>query len=230
MKAVYLFIGIFLCSFLLISCGHTNNLTQYDIVGKRAFYRAHSSTSGSSKAIVDSPDNDNIVADIVAIIGSGVVSDRARKKLQRAINTDSIANAIADGMRRSASDYLGIREVKSMSDDPDFIVETELTEFRIISTKTGLNARVCAKSRIIDRRSGGVVWENSEGHTINVSNTFSALYGPDAVQFGASVFNAVQLLDMDEEDIRKFINPTAEEAGRKIGETLREDVAEMHGQ
>ena len=81
MKAVYLFIGIFLCSFLLISCGHTNNLTQYDIVGKRAFYRAHSSTSGSSKAIVDSPDNDNIVADIVAIIGSGVVSDRARKKL-----------------------------------------------------------------------------------------------------------------------------------------------------
>ena len=228
MKPIFVLTILFLSS-LLISCGHTNNLANYDVVGKTALYRAHSSTTGSTTAIVDSPDEDNIVAGIAAIIGSGVVSDQARQKLQRAVDIDSIADAVAHGMWQSTNDYLGVREVKSMADDPDFIVETELTEFKLISTKTGLKARVCAKSRVIDRRSGGIVWDNSEAHTITISNTFPAVFGPDAVQTGASVFNAVQLMNMDEEDIRKVINAAAAEAGREIGETLREDVAEMHG-
>lgn len=217
-----------LAAVLLASCGHTNNLAQYDVTGKTALFRSWSSTSGSSTTVVDSPDDESIIADIAAIVGSGVMSDQAQKKLRRAIDTDSIAAAVAQGMWQSTSDYLGIREVESMADDPDFIVETELTEFKLISNSSGMNARVCAKSRIVDRRSGGLVWENSEAHTINVSNTFPAIFGPDAVRSGASVFNAVQLLNMEEEDIRKVINEAARQSGREIGETLRKDVAKMH--
>ncbi|MCB0712569.1 MAG: hypothetical protein KDD67_09590 [Ignavibacteriae bacterium] len=228
MKTLYVLLLGLITSTLLTSCGHTNNLAKYDVAGKTALFRSWSSTSGSSTTVVESPDNESIIADIASIVGSGVMSDQAQKKLRRAINTDSIADAVAQGMWQSTSDYLGVREVKSMADDPDFIVETELTQFKLISNSGGMNAQVCAKSRIIDRRSGGVVWENSEAHTINVSNTFPAIFGPDAVRSGASVFNAVQLLNMDEEDIRKVINEAARQAGREIGETLREDVADLH--
>ncbi len=37
-----------------------------------------------------------------------------------------------------------------------------------------------------------------------------------------------KLLNMSEEEIRKVMAMTGQLAGREIGETLREDVAEMH--
>ena len=215
-------------STLLISCGHTNNLEKYTIAGKTALFRSWSSTSGSSTTAVNSPDNQSIIADIATIVGSGVMSDQAQKKLRRAIDIDSIAGAVAEGMWQSTNDYLSIREVNSIGDDPDFIVETELREFKLISNTSGTQAQVCARSRIIDRRTGGTVWDNSENHTVNISSTFPAVFGPDAVQTGAGVFNAVQLLNMDEDEIRKVLNETARQVGHEIGETLRKDVAKMH--
>ena len=224
MRAILLAVALFAPFF--VGCGHTNNLAQYDVAGKTASYRAYSSASGSSVAVVNSPDDDNTIADIAAIVGTGIMSDQAQKKLQRAINRDSIATSVARGILNSTSDYLGIRQVES---NADFIIETELTEFKLISGSSGLRARVCAKSRMIDRTSGGLVWEDSEAHTINISNTFPAAFAPDVVRSGASVFNAVQLMNMEDKEIRAVINHAAEQAGREIGETLREDVADMRG-
>lgn len=228
MKTRFVFLALAATTTLFIGCGHTNNLAKYNVAGKTALFRVYSSTTGSSFAVVESPDNDNVIADIAAALGSGIMSDQARKKLQNAAQPDSITAAVAKGMWSAATDYLGLRPVDNIADDPDLIVETELTEFKLVSGSGGIVARVKAKSRIIDRRTGGLVWDNSESHNIALSNTLPGLFGPDVVQTGVGVFNAIQLLNMSEEDIRTVLNAAAETAGREIGETLREDVAEMH--
>lgn len=219
-------LAILTLSVIMVGCGHTNNLAKYDIAGRTATFRAYSSASGSSSVVVDSPDNESIIADIAAMVGSGVLSSQARQKLSRAINTDSIAQSVGRGIQSSTFDYLSLRPVDR---DADFIVETELTNFELVSGSSGLRARVCAESRVIDRMTGGLVWEDSEAHTIVISNTFVAAIGPDVVRTGAGVFNAIQLVNMDENEIRAVIDHAAEQAGREIGETLREDVADMHG-
>lgn len=213
---------------LLIGCGHTNNLAKYDVAGKTALFRTYSSTSGSSLAVVESPDHESVVADIAAAIGSGIMTDQARRKLRNAVQPDSIMAAVSKGMIDAATDYLALRPVKEIADDPDLIVETELKEFKLVSSTAGIHAHVRAKSRIIDRRTGGLVWDNTESHNIALSNTIPGVFGPDVVRSGVGVFNAVQLLNLSEDEIRAVINGAALVAGREIGETLREDVAELH--
>lgn len=226
MRIRFLFLALAAAT-LITGCGHTNNLAQYNIAGKTALFRVYASTTGSSFAVVESPKEDNLVADIAAAVGSGILSDQARKKLQNAVVPEEITEAVSKGMWTAATDYLALRPVHNIGDDPDLIVETELTDFKLVSGSSGIVARVKAKSRIIDRRSGGLVWDNSESHTINLSNTLPGLFGPDAVQTGVGVFNALQLVNMSDDEIRRVINSAAEVAGREIGETLREDVVEM---
>lgn len=213
---------------LITGCGHTNNLAKYNIAGKTALFRVYSSTTGSSVAVVESPDNSSIIADIATAIGSGILSDQAQRKLQSAVIPDSITASVAKGMWAAATDYLGLRPVNSIADDPDLIIETELTDFKLVSGSAGIVARVRATSRIIDRRTGGLVWDNAESHNIALSNSLPGLLGPDVVRTGVGVFNAIQLLNLSEDEIRRVINGAAEIAGREIGETLREDVADLH--
>ena len=221
-----------LIALTMIGCGHTNNLAEYDVTGKKALFRNVVTTKGGARTAVNSPASGNgggnIIADIATAVGSQVMSDQAEQKLRDAINVDSIAAGVAIGMLSSTVDYLSITPVESMSDDPDYIIETELQEFTISSSASGLQARVCARSRMIDRRTGGLVWDDSEAHTVDISQSFVAAFGPAPVSTGAGVFNAVKLLNMTEEEIREVMAMAGQLAGREIGETLREDVAELH--
>jgi hypothetical protein len=88
--------------------------------------------------------------------------------------------------------------------------------------------RVRGNSRIIDRRSGTVIWENAESHTVPVSETYLGIIAPQPITSGVSVFNAVKLLTLSQEQISAIVNRAAVDAGKEIGETLREDVAELH--
>ncbi len=81
MKTRFVFLALAATTTLFIGCGHTNNLAKYNVAGKTALFRVYSSTTGSSFAVVESPDNDNVIADIAAALGSGIMGDQARKKL-----------------------------------------------------------------------------------------------------------------------------------------------------
>ncbi len=216
-----------LAALAVVGCGHTNNLARYDIAGKTAMVRSFTSTRGSGEAHVANPDKDNPITGIATIIGSGIIGDQAQRKLQSAIDADSIAAAVAEGTWESASMYLGLHRVQGVDDNPDFIIETELREFKLRSSEAGLSADVCARSRVIDRHTGGLVWEDSENRTIRLSQTGPAVLLPDAVRTGVGAFNAAKLLDMSESEIRDVIQQAAELAGREIGETLRKDVADL---
>jgi len=210
-------------------CGHTNNLAKYNVQGGTALFRAYASGSAGSYAHVESPAKHNTVLSILAAIGSGIVSDQGRKKLDDAINRDSIATSVAKGMRQATTDYLSITAVDSISQNPDFIIETEVTDFDVVSGSWGLSMHVRAKSRMIDRKTGSIIWDDAESHTVPLTHTFGAAFAPNAVSSAASIYNAVELLSLSEEEIRSVIDQAAAQAGREIAETLREDIAEMHG-
>lgn len=212
----------------IAGCGHTNKLAKYNISGKTAIYRTYTTASAGSYAYVESPTKNNTVVDILAAVGSGIASDQGRKKLQNAVNGDSIAQAVGRGISEATVDYLRLQPVASIADNPEIIVETELTQYNIVSGTYGVAIHVRGKSRVIERKTGIIVWEDSESHTIPLSETWVAGLGPKAVRSGASIFNAVQLLSLSEAEIRNVVNNGAVVAGREIGETLRDDVAEMH--
>jgi hypothetical protein len=213
---------------LAAGCGHTNNLAKYKVAGSTALFRAYSSGSAEAFAGIRNPSDKNIITGILAALGSGIISQEGRKKLDRAIDPDTIANAVALGMTQATSDYLGVRPVASIADDPEFLIETELTDYKLVSVAEGLFARVRGKSRMIHRKSGAVVWDNAEAYNVPLSSTYLASLAPSAVASGISIYNAVQLLQLSEEEIRKVINEASMQVGREIGETLREDVAEIN--
>jgi hypothetical protein len=213
---------------LLAACSHTNNLAKFNTRGKSAIFRAHASPSAaSSLTVVESPVKNSTVGDIAAAVGSMIIGEKGRKKLEHAIDGNAIAQSISLGTRRTVEDYLGITPVDSMSASPDIIIETEVTSYRLVSSSIGLAVNVSGTSRLIDRRTGKLIWENDENHTVPLSETYLAAATPRPVSAGVSIFNAVRLLDLSEEEIREVVGKAAIEAGREIGESLREDYSEI---
>lgn len=209
------------------ACGHTNKLAQYNIAGKTALFRSiAASDAASGIAAVQNPTR-NETGDIIAAIGSVLVSDQARRKLEKAFNGDSVAHDISLGIRNATADYLSIRPVESMADNPDLIIETKLNKCRLVSSSFGITLHVEGESQVIDRKTGVVVWDDSETHTIPLSETYLAVIAPKPISSGASIFNAVRLMTLSEEELRCVASNAGRDAGMEIGEVLREDVADL---
>lgn len=217
-----------LLALILTACGHTNNLAKFNIAGKSAIYRTTMAADAASALTIIEPPNDNTVVGIATTIGSVIVGSEARKKLERALNPDSLAQAVGFGMRQATADYLNIRPVNDWTENPDLIIETTLTDCKLFSSSIGLAIKVRGESRMIERGTGRLIWENSESHVVPLSQTYLAGLAPRAISSGASIFNAIQLLNLSSDEIRKVVHGAANEAGREIGETLREDVADLH--
>lgn len=209
-----------------IGCGHTNNLARYKIGGRTAYFRTLVTGSAGSSISVDNP-SDHWAGDIAAIVGSIVLSDQASDKLARAINADSIALALGQGVEQSTIDYFDLHPVASLGDGPEYLVETELTEYRLISTAEGISAQVCGTSRIVHRASGAIVWEDSENRTVPLTVTTPSGDGTEA-RSASSATNATLLLSLEENELRRIINDAALTVGREIGDTLRDDLAELN--
>lgn len=211
----------------LAGCGHTNKLAQYPIAGKRALYRTTISGSGSSWVSVQSPVKGTTGA-VIAAVGSIIIGDQARRKLDKAANPDSIALAISGGIKNASADYLSLHPVSSLDENPELIVETDVKHYDIVSNSAGLAVSVEGNSRIIDRGTGIVVWENNETHVVPLSETWLAPLGGRIGSSAAGIFNAAKLFALSEEELREVLTRAGRIAGEDIGETLREDVAEMH--
>lgn len=221
-----LFVFVF-STIILTSCSHTNNLSKYKVAGAPVIFRVSAKEGGSAYSSVSSPSK-NVIVEIVSAVGSGVASELAQKKLNRVVNPDSIAMFISQGMKFAMIDYLNIKPVKDMSENPEYIVETKLTKYQIISNEYGLSANACGNSRIIHRSTGAIVWEDDETHSFTISDTWLAIVAPNVVKTGTSVMNAVKLNSMKDEDLSKIIDMTGIEVGKKIGETLRNDISKMY--
>lgn len=214
-------------SVAVIGCSHTNNLAKFNVNNATAYYRTFVTANAESAVHIEGLES-NTATEVVAVVGGIITGGIEQNKVARAVNGDSIATSVGNGIRASTGDFLMIRPVASMAENPDLIIETELTKYKLVSSASGVRVVVEGNSRVIDRKTGGIVWEDQERHSIPISNTWLASVAPGAVAAGASIANAFQLMNLPEEQIRQLVDQAATQAGREIGETLRKDVAKLH--
>ncbi len=214
-----------IAALFLFGCGHTNNLTKYNVRSQSYFYRHGVSYGAASvNASLNSVDT-SAAAQAQTSITSNITNSQLQDKLARAAHPDQIESFLSRGMEDAVKTYLNATTASSVN-NTTFIVETQLKTYQLSSSATNVSAAVTGCSRIIDKKSGGVVWEDCETKNIPLHNV--QVIGGDAAGAIASVANATELLAMSDEDLRRVINDAAQEAGSQIGETLREDVANMN--
>lgn len=207
-------------------CSHTNNLAKYHLRAKPAMFRSFASGSGSSSVSISNP-TDSWIGDVAAIAGSIALSSQAQKKLEKAINPDSLAASLAVGVRQSAIDYFELRPPVDPAETPEYLVEIQLTDYALRSGAEGVAAQVTGETRIVHIATGEVVWENWETAVIPLwgSSSGSDKREVDAASSGS---NAVGLFNLEEEEIRRILNDGALAVGRYLGDELRKDLAEMY--
>jgi len=162
----------------------------------------------------------------VRAAGEIIAEAEASRKLQEALVPEELAAAAGRGFQKAAETYLRLQPVRSLQADPPFLVETILEEFRLASSPTGVRAQVAVRSRILHRPSAEVVWENSTRETIPLQRTMAAVLVPGGATV-ASIFNATRLLSLEVTEIRRILEYAAQNAGEKLGESLRKDVAKL---
>jgi hypothetical protein len=207
----------------LASCGHTNELAHYKIKGATANYRSRVESGALKSTASISDTSSNPITNVAASIGSDAASRATEQKIASAISAESLAQFFAAGIRQSSKDYLQLRLVP---DNGQYIVESILQEFSVNSTSSGVDATVRGTSRIIDRASGKIIWEDQETNTVPLRNT-PVTNGQTVSASLASAFNAAQLADLSISEIRTVLVNTADEAGKQMAETLRVDVSNL---
>ncbi|HET7152890.1 MAG TPA: hypothetical protein VFJ29_03925, partial [Candidatus Kapabacteria bacterium] len=214
-----------IAAFFLFGCGHTNNLAKYNVRSQSYFFQQGMSYGAASvNASLNSVDT-SAAAQAQTSITSSITNSQLQSKLARAAHPDQLESFLSRGMEYAVKTYLNASSASSVG-NTSFIVETQLKTYQLSSSATSVSAAVSGCSRIIERKSGAVVWEDCETKNIPLHNV--QVVGGDAAGAVASIANAAELLAMSDEDVRQVINQAAQEAGRQIGETLREDVANMN--
>jgi hypothetical protein len=210
-------------SLLVIGCAHTNKLAQYDLHSQQIEMISGTNTAGSASASIASGSR-NPVQDIIAGISSGSISNETARKLRHAANSDSLAAQIARGFEGALISYLGVVPFHGYNPKAPYRTETILQDYSLTSDSTGTRAHISALSRIIQRASSTVVWQYTSSKDIALTTTSARRNSERAVM---SAVNAAMLAEMSEEEIASIFYGAAQEIGRDIGETLREDVAKL---
>lgn len=235
MKKAGIFILI-ISAVLITSCAHTNELAKYEIRGKNILYNEKVSPNARqvqittvSQANTNSKDEKKSTAisilETVASIGADIISEDAKSKLQKDINTVDMVGYVTYGLQDALHTYLEVNEVESISDKPDFIcnVILETCELRISTNQ--ISVFVSTTGTIIDRATGNIVWENTETMTKPIKSN-NAIQNNTKLEEDA--INLLQLTSLKADELNKIIGATVDDAGYEMGETLRKDIAEMN--
>ncbi len=213
----------------LLGCAHTNYIKDYNMSGKKYMFKQYVNGNNTGAWIDLSTgsysDKGGWVSVILTEIGEGFAEGKVREKLERTLKADSITKSISDGVKEGLKTYYLIETVDSLSQNPDYIVETRFNKITFSSDAYGISANMRASVRMIDRKSAKTVWENSESYRLPIKDVYISYVGGPYVRTGASVVNLVRLLEMTDDEIKYAINELAKEVGFRHTETLREDIA-----
>ncbi len=216
-------------------CSHTNELAKYNLNGKGVLFNKFVAPEASRIEIVTVEQNQqnknekkDSFLDAIASIGSEILSADNRAKLINSVNTDSLVNHVSAGIENALIAYLNVKPVTNFEGDPRFLVETTLNECKLLLQQSGVYVRVKATSTIIERGSGGIVWENSESETIPIKQYSQSYDQKNDSKAISKVMTGLQLASLSEEELNRVVGAAAESAGRYMAETLRDDVAEAN--
>ncbi len=230
MKKITVLISI-AAALLYIGCSHTNELAKYNLNSKRVIFQNNVSADAARIQFVDETpapkekEKKDLVS-VLASVGSDILSETSKIKIADAVSTDSVANYVSEGLANALVTFLNVTPVASINDNPDFVVETTIEACQLVTGTHGVKIRVHASSRIIDRNSGNIVWDDSETQTVPVQRNDG--YDSNNSSTMNKVFTAVQLSSLSEKEIQKIVDDAAKNAGRLMGETLREDAADAN--
>lgn len=223
MKSLYSF---FLCLIVILSSCRTNDIAKYSLKEQAILYRTTvASDAADAHTHISSP-SANTVAEVFTDIGAGITSAEAQNKLVRAINPDSLAMALSTGVQDVLHTYFRSHAVNTANDNPAYIVEIELNTYRLHSGEHGVYARVTGTAKIFQAGSARLLWENCESVNVPLQRTHGAGWANRVAGTAISIANAAELMSTSEEELRTMMLRAAAEAGRDIGQQLREDTAE----
>lgn len=213
----------------LFSCGHVNNLKNYDLAQKEIFFEG---IVAGGAGEVDIALNDpgytgskdiDIIKDITLAVGNALLTAETEKKLMNAACPDTMVIEISAGIENTLIKFLRINPVYELTNNSEFIVTTTLEKFKIFSGTYGIKISVKAKVQILDRNGGNLVWEYNDKETVSMHTDFGGLRytSPGA----GNIIQISELSNLSEEQIRFALKEAAYQVGRNIGEVLREDIS-----
>jgi hypothetical protein len=219
---------LFLPALLVAACCHTNSLSDYTWNGDKLLFTYSVEPGATSVRLnINSPAPTNAVADILTGAGSDILSNEAQKKLDGAVRPDGIAASVTAGIEKVLTTQLMVK-AGTRAENPDFIVETLLEECSIFSGSTGLGLHIKAQTEIIHRPSGRRVWRDCMSEDAVIRHTPLGGIPLPGVGTAASLYNAAEFFKLSEKEIQDHILAAAEETGRQLGQSLREDYGKSH--
>ncbi|CAN5470269.1 hypothetical protein BH10BAC5_BH10BAC5_12390 [soil metagenome] len=216
---------------VLQSCSHTNELSKFNLKNRSILYKNSTSPEfAGSNISFDGKfsGSRSIVEEIIQTAASIFSESKVKEKINRVISADTISNVMSEEFKNSLVTYFNVNKVDSISDNPDFLVNTEFIGFNLTSRPEGVFAMIRTGSRIVERKTAKLVWENKEIYTLPLRNNYAGYYPDSRIRTAAGTINAITLMNMSDEEIRKVIKEVTKEAAKEMSETLREDIAEMN--
>ncbi len=213
-----------------ISCTHTNELAKYDVDGSKIFTTTLVKPEARVIQITTVTSNqkkekESILEQIASSIGSDLITYEKKRALEKAINTEMLIEKVADGLENSLQAYLNMKSVDTLGDSTDFICNIVLEKCELIVEQNTVSIKMYSNAEITERKSGELVWANSEYRTNYLNLDFSSNKGNTTEQ---NLINTIQLLLVDEAKLVSAVSGAADDIGFKMGETLREDVIEAN--
>lgn len=235
MKTYKLSLFVMLLALIISSCSHTNNFSQYNMAKSKVLFekafgsdinKVHQySTDNYSKKKSDA----EIFSRTALSIGSAFIGNDIEDKFTNAVNPDSVVSAISQGIENTLIKYFQIQAEYDVAGEYDYICIVALDRCEITSGSAGVNLDLGATTRIIDRKTGGIVWEDSENE--NIQLRFSTTNYNSKSGLERTLNNATQvamLASLTEDEIRNAVRNASFEVSRLFGKTIQEDFMEMN--
>jgi len=225
---------IFSFSFVLLlqSCGHTNNLSEYDLTKKRILFDYETSSEIEVNSNVSNSDiktgsnTADVIIDVAKSVGTSAVTSQAEEKLANASDPDEVASAVSESLGKSMVKYLAVKPVFDINDEFDFINNTRINKIILSSNENGIFLTVEAKVELTQRGTASVVWDYCDTETVPLNGLFDDV---DKTRFDpniSDIFQLTELLAISDEKLRTAILFTASEIGRKISDVFKEDLSD----
>jgi hypothetical protein len=220
---------LFVSAAFLSGCGtHINQFARFNLANKNFLLKQYVNPDLTRVDVnIGERYYDNDLISVIFTNAGGIVAENSvREKIQNAVNSDSLAFAISEGIGEGLKTYFYGNIVESLDGNPQYIAETRLERFRIVSNTSGIYALIDTRIIISDRGTAKTVWENTECANVPIGDVIYDFTCNKYTRTAKGVINAVRLLQMSEDEIRAAVNIAAGEAGKRQFDRLREDIAD----
>ena len=214
------------------SCSHSNELAKYDVRGKTAFFETVVKSNArvikinrkAAKEEEEKSEKKKSVFAKIAEVSTEIFSTEKEADIKDWVDTYEVADEVKSGLQEALETYVDIEPVEDKKDKPDFIVELNLENCEMNISETAVSLSMRFTSTMVERVSGGLVWENYEF----VNEQLDGKYGDGKKKSSTEtkVLNAIILASLSEREVMDAVYFAAQEAGRKMAETFREDLRE----